>query len=284
MSNQFIVRKATKKAKKLKIGVSASSGSGKTYSSLKIAYGLVGDWDKICVIDSERDSASLYADLGPFNTINLTKPYHPDRYVAALVAAVESGAEVVIIDSITHEWNGPGGCLEIQSSLGGRFQDWAVVTPLHNNFIDMILTAPVHIICTIRRKEEYALGQGANGKMQVQKLGLGEVTRDGFSYEMDVMFEVENDTHNAKATKDRTQLFTDRTPFLITEETGKELKDWSNAGRSELDDAMDLVRKATEVATLDNLYDNHPSLRTNEDFMTSMKKKRSEIEELNNKK
>ena len=175
----FVLRKASKQAKKLRILFSASSGSGKTYGALKTAYGLCGDWSKICVIDTERDSASLYADMGEFNTINLSAPYTPERFIEAIKAAEDAGMEVIIVDSITHEWNGEGGCLEIHNRLGGEFRHWGVVTPRHNRFIDAILTSKCHVFCTVRRKEEYALSSSGSGKMQVLKMGMGEVTRDG---------------------------------------------------------------------------------------------------------
>ena len=120
----FIIKKASKQAKKLRILLSASSGSGKTYGALLIANGITNDWSKVCVIDSERDSASIYSDFGEFNTISLDAPYSPERYIGAITAAEEAGMEVIVVDSITHEWNGPGGCLDLHAKLGGTFQDW----------------------------------------------------------------------------------------------------------------------------------------------------------------
>ncbi len=140
--SEFIIKKATKKAKKLRLGLSAASGFGKTYGALLIAKGLCkGDLSKVCVIDTERDSASLYADLGEYSTIGLSAPYSPERYINAITLAEQSGYEVIIVDSITHEWDGPGGCLEIHAQLGGDFKTWAKVTPRHNNFINKILNS-----------------------------------------------------------------------------------------------------------------------------------------------
>lgn len=277
--SEFIIKKASKKAKKLRILLSASSGSGKTYGALLIAKGLVKNWSKVCVIDTERDSASLYADFGEYNTLNLQKPYTPERYIEAITYAEQAGMEVIIVDSITHEWNGPGGCLEIQADLGGKFQDWAKVTPRHNAFVDKLLTSSAHIICTVRRKEEFSMEKSATGKTEVVKMGLQEVTRDGFNYEMDLVFEISNDNHLAKTTKDRTELFTGKPEFLITEETGTILNEWANNGRSLLDDAMDLIRTAKTVDTLNNIRLEYVSLQSNDDFMTALKKKRSEIQE-----
>jgi len=273
--SEFVIKKANKKAKKLRIGMSASSGSGKTYSSLLVARGLVNSWEEICVIDTERDSASLYADLGNFSVLPLGKPYDPQRYIRAIKAA-EKDHSVIIVDSITHEWSGSGGCLDMHSKLGGRFQDWGVVTPLHNSFIDAILTSKSHVICTVRRKEDYAMVPGKRG-MEVQKLGLGEETRSGFTYEMDLVFEIDNENHLAKATKDRTQLFTDIDPFVITLDTGNILKEWSGNGRSNLDEAMDQIRNADSRETLVAISKTYTELHGNEDFKTALKVKAEEV-------
>lgn len=271
--SEFILKKASKRAKKLRIACSASSGSGKTYSSLLIAFGLVGDWNKICVIDSEKESAGLYSDLGEYNTMSISKPYSPERYIAAIRQAEQAGMEVIIIDSISHEWSGAGGCLDIHAALGGTFKEWSILTPMHQSFIDAILDSSSHVICTIRRKEEHTMSKNENGKNVVQKLGLQEVTRDGFSYEMDVVFEIENDTHLAKSTKDRTGMFDGKNPFLITKETGSLFKEWCESGRSLIDDAMEMIRKAKDKKDLDNIFRAYPSLATNEDFKTSLRKK-----------
>ncbi len=111
--------------------------------------------------------------------------------------------EVIIIDSITQEWEGKGGCLEIQESLGGKYQDWAKVTPRHRAFIEAILQSTCHLISTVRRKQDYDMVKDGNGKTKVEKLGLKEVTREGFEYEL--TFNLELDIrHNATASKDRT--------------------------------------------------------------------------------
>src|ERR1700753_4229350 len=132
------LRKASKQKAKIRMGFSAVSGGGKTYSSLLVAKGLAGSWDKIAIIDTENNSADLYADLGEFNTLPLQAPYSPERYIQAIKTCEDAGMEVIILDSITHEWDGKGGCLEIQNAMGGRYQDWAAVTPRHQKFIDTI--------------------------------------------------------------------------------------------------------------------------------------------------
>lgn len=282
----FIIKKASKQAKKLRVLFSATSGSGKTYGSLLTAFGLTNDWTKICVIDTERDSASLYSDLGEYNTLSLSAPYTPERYIEAIHSCENAGMEVIIIDSITHEWSGEGGALDIHSKLGGTFQDWGKVTPRHNKFIDTILRSKSHIFCTVRRKEDYALSTSSDGRIKVQKLGLGEQTRDGFNYEMDLVLEITNNNHLAVATKDRTGIFINEPEFLITSETGKKLKDWASKGRNSIDDALDLIRICDNIESLKNINNTYrPMLSENEDFITAINLKKEELKaKLNEKK
>lgn len=170
------------------------------------------------------------------------------------------------------------GCLDIHASLGGDFKTWAKVTPRHNDFISKILNSPCHIITTVRRKQDYEMTI-VNGRTQIQKVGTKEITREGFEYELDINFEVTNENHLVKASKDRTQLFIGKPEFIITENTGKELIDWSNSGSTEaLDDAMSQVRVAKEESELNKIYlafkasvGNHP------DFIEALKVKKEQL-------
>lgn len=227
------LKKASKKKVKLKIGISGASGFGKTYSALLLAYGMTKDWSKIAVIDTENASASLYSDLGDYNTIELSAPYSPERYIQAIDTCEKGGMEVIIIDSISHEWEGKGGCLSIQEQLGGKYQDWAKVTPRHNAFIQKILQSNCHVITTARRKQDYDMSKNERGSVVVQKVGTKEVTRDGFEYELTLNFELINENHLAKASKDRTGLFANSPEFVIDQEAGSRLIEWANKGIEE---------------------------------------------------
>lgn len=224
------IKKSQKQQVKLRLGLSGASGFGKTKSGLLLAYGMTQDWNKIAVVDTENSSASLYSDIGNYNVLDLHAPYSPERYIQAIELCEKSGMEVIIIDSVSHEWNGSGGCLEIHEKLGGRFQDWANVTPRHQAFINKILQSNCHIITTTRRKIDYSLDIGSNGKTQVVKHGTKEITRDGFEYELTINFELINENHLAKASKDRTGLFMNKPEFVITSETGEMILEWCNSG------------------------------------------------------
>lgn len=233
---------------KLRLGLSGASGFGKTKSALLLAYGMTQDWSKIAVIDTENASASLYSDLGNYNVLDLQAPYSPERYIQAIELCEKSGIEVIIIDSVSHEWNGTGGCLDIHEKLGGRFQDWANLTPRHQAFINKILQSSCHIITTTRRKIDYSLDVGSNGKTQVVKHGTKEITREGFEYELTINFELVNENHLAKASKDRTGLFMNKPEFIITSDTGRKILDWCNSGIAE---TASFATSATSMQNID---------------------------------
>lgn len=253
------LQKAERHQVKLRIGLSGPSGFGKTYSALLLAHGITNDWNKIAIIDTENKSASLYSHLGDFNVLSLEEPYSPERYLKAIKLCEESEVEIIIIDSISQEWQGKGGCLEIHEQLGGRFNDWAKVTPRHNAFIDAIVQSKCHIITTTRRKVDYSLDQDSNGKTKVMKLGMKEITREGFEYELTVNFELLNDKHLASASKDRTGLFMGKPEFIINSNTGKKLINWCNQGIS-IDKIKEQINTCESLEALKLIYNQYPNL------------------------
>ena len=204
--------------------IDGPSGSGKTMGSQLIAQGLGG---KVAVIDTENGSASLYADKFGFDVCDISAPFAPEKYIQAINDA-EKDYDVLIIDSISHEWNGQGGCLEIKENLGESFRHWGKVTPRHNAFINAIINSKIHIISTVRTKTGYEMGSN-NGKQTVTKIGLQPITRDGFEYENTIVFTL-NENNFATSKKDRTSLFNGKN-FKITKETGEELLGWLNDGK-----------------------------------------------------
>ena len=221
-------QKATKKKSKLRLAIEGASGSGKTYSALTLAKGMHG---KIAVIDTEHGSASLYSDKFDFDVLELTAPFTPERYIEAIDEAEKAGYDVLIIDSMSHEWNGQGGCLQIVDKIGGNsYTAWGKVTPRHEAFIQRILSSSMHIIGTMRSKANYETGKDDRGKMTVEKQGTAPIQRDGVDFEFTVVFDL-NGNHMAKATKDRTSLF-DGKDEIITERTAEVMLNWLNSGEA----------------------------------------------------
>lgn len=262
------LKKAARKSVKIKIGFSGASGFGKTVSALRVAYGITGDWNKIAVIDTENDSASLYANhtlkdgfqIGEFNALSLQPPFTPERYNEAITTCENAGIEVCIIDSITHEWDGKGGCLDIHAELGGRFDHWAKVTPRHRAFIDNILQCKMHVLTTVRRKQDYDMVKNEKGKIEPVKVGTKEVTKDGFEYELTINFELVNEKHLAKASKDRTGLFADMPEVILTEDTGRKIKEWCDSGvdlSGKIIDAIAAFDSATTVKQLSEIKEDY---------------------------
>lgn len=245
------IRKAERKQSKLRIGLSSPSGAGKTYSALLLAKGLVGSWDKVGMIDTETGRGDFYSDLGGYTIATMDAPFTPEKYIEYINGLVEAGMEVIIIDSISHEWEGKGGCLELNEKLaqakykGNTWSAWSETTPRHQKFIDAIVQAPVHIITTVRNKVDTVM----TDDKKVKKVGIKEITREGFEYELTVNFALDRDTHTAIASKDNTRLYDSLDPFVITEKTGEELAKWVMGGAVDTT-AEDKKKKRAEITEL----------------------------------
>jgi len=267
---------ASRKRAKIKLAFQGPSGSGKTYSALLLAYGLCGDWSKIAVIDTENHSAELYAHLGQYNTLNIGAPYSPEKYSEAIRLCETSGIQVVIIDSVSHEWEGSGGILDVHSGMAGNsFTNWGKLTPRHNAFVQAILQSPCHIIGTIRSKQDYVLSE-KNGKMVPEKVGLKGITRDGMDYEMTIVFDIDI-KHNAIANKDRTGLFTGKPEFRVTPETGKVILAWCNSGAVITETATSIEDRINACRTIQELLDLYQKQlpKVQQDYTTQFTNKRT---------
>lgn len=226
-------RPAKRSKAKLRLALTGPAGSGKTASALLIARGLTDSWEKIGMVDTEAGSGELYVGsmmgdtkIGSYNVLPLEAPYTPSRYIEAIKLAEEAGLDVLIIDSLSHAWEGEGGVLEMHdlATMASKSQNsyfaWRDVTPQHKALIDKILHSKIHVIATMRTKTEYVLGE----KNTPHKVGLAPIQRAGTDYEFGVVFEL-SQQHVAIATKDRTNLF-DGLKFKPTIETGEMLLKW----------------------------------------------------------
>jgi len=194
---------AEKQQAKLRMTIDGPAGSGKTYTALRFAYAIVQrNNGKIAVVDTERGSASKYVGEAPnggtpwqFDVLELTN-FSPERYTEAVLAAGRAGYTVLIIDSLSHAWEGVGGALELKDRIAGSsnensFTAWRHVTPLHNRMVDSILQAPMHIITTMRSRTEY-VPEITNGKITgVRRVGLAPVQRPGVEYEFDLVCDMD---------------------------------------------------------------------------------------------
>jgi hypothetical protein len=225
----FQIKRATRRNTKLKMALIGIAGSGKTYSALNIAKGL---GDNVLVIDTEHGSASKYAEFN-FDTIELEN-FNPLHYVRCIEIAQEQNYDVIILDSLSHAWTGKGGALEMvdqagkRSQSGNSFGAWRNVTPLHNQLIDAIVGAKIHVIATMRAKTEHVQEKDERtGKTVVRKVGLAPVQRDQMEYEFDIVGDITQE-HELIVTKSRCSLIADQIIPQPGRQLAKVLLDWIN--------------------------------------------------------
>lgn len=198
--------KAIKQEAKLRLAIAGTSGSGKTYTALSISKYLTNK--RIALVDTEHGSASKYADLFDFDVMEMEPPFHPERFIKAIQEAHAAGYGVIILDSLSHAWNGTGGLLEIVDDIAARsnskntFAAWKQGTPIYNRLIDAIVMSDIHIIATMRSKQDYVMEADERGKMSPKKVGLAPVQREGFEYEFDIVLTMDAD-NNGIVTKTR---------------------------------------------------------------------------------
>jgi hypothetical protein len=229
MNMQF--RQATKQQSRLRMALIGPSGSGKTYTALKVAQYL---GQRVAVIDTERGSASKYADIFAFDVLELDS-FSPMTYVEAIKAAQAGGYDVLIIDSLSHAWMGKDGALEQVDRAAKRSQSnnsytaWRDVTPMHNALVDAMLQSNCHIIGTMRAKTEYVIEQNERGKSVPRKVGLAPVQRDGLEYEFDVVGDM-NLENDFVVSKTRCSVLAGQIINKPGEELAKTLRTWLSDG------------------------------------------------------
>ena len=206
-------KKAVKQEAKLRLAIAGPSGSGKTYTALAIAQAFGGS---VAVVDTEHGSASKYADLFGFDVLEMEAPFHPDKFIHAITEAAAAGYTTIVLDSLSHAWNGQGGLLELVEEAQKRmktsnsFAAWKDVTPIQNRFVEGIISAPIHVIATMRSKQEYVQEKDERtGRTTVRKVGMAPIQRDGFEYEFDVFLDMDIN-NNAIVSKTRCPALTGR--------------------------------------------------------------------------
>ena len=227
--------RAVRSQRKVHAAIDGPSGAGKTFTALRLAFSLVdaGMATRVAVIDTEHNSASLYATEAPdgraweFDTLNL-KNFKPDNFSDAINEAVKEKYDVIVIDSLSHAWVGEGGALDIvDNKSGNKFTAWKDVTPMHRKMIDTIIRCPAHIIATMRSKTEYVLEDDKDGKKVPRKIGVAPVQRDGMEYEFDLYASMDW-SHQIKVSKSRCPRMQDATTVKPDPAFWRPLFDWLN--------------------------------------------------------
>jgi AAA domain len=252
------LRKSSRSKSKIRMALEGPSGSGKTYSALLLAKGMVDQWEDIALVDTENGSGDLYSHLGDYNIIGLDPPQSPERYIEAIEICEKQGIKVLILDSLSQGWE---YLLEVHSNMiGNSFTNWGKITPRQNALIQKILSSNLHIIATMRTKQDYVINQ-KNGKAVPEKIGLKAIQRDGVDYEFTIVLDLDI-KHQALASKDRTNLFMDSSAFTITEETGAKILAWCNEGLEDEKPSLQVrINECKSLKELLLLYNTNPKIR-----------------------
>jgi AAA domain len=228
------IQEAEKGGGYARVAIIGPSGSGKSFTSLRMATGMANG-GKIGAIDTERGSLRKYADKFKFSDIRLNT-FAPDTYVEAINEFAKAGFPVLVIDSMSHAWSGKDGALQQVEQAAKRSQSnntyvaWREVTPQHNALVDACLSYPGHIIVTMRSKVEYVTEKDERtGKMSVRKVGTAPVQRADMEYEFDIVGEM-NQENDFMVSKTRADFLKRAIIHEPDEEFGKKIAQWASEG------------------------------------------------------
>lgn len=243
MAFKFNVVKAVRENIFVKIALMSPSGGGKSFSALRLATGMVNEMaksgtlngtnGKILFANTEGPRGRYYANEFAYDIVDLEPPYSPELFTELINYATEEKYSVLIIDSSSAEWEGRGGCLELQQQAGGKYQDWKFITPRHDKFIDTMAYSPIHIIATMKGKDQYEVDKDERGRVSVKKLGVGASQRNGFEFYFTTTFNIDRDSHMAKCEKDNTHIFEKSGSTILDESYGEKIIKWANSGEAE---------------------------------------------------
>ncbi len=188
--------KAVKYNAKGRVALIGPAGGGKTFTALMLARALAGPGGKIAAQDTEHGSMSKYADLFDFDVLEL-ESFSPEVFIGNLHAAEQAGYSVFLTDSLSHFWVGKDGAFDFVDMAQARQRDgmagWKAFRPHERKMVDAMIASPMHIICTLRTKNDYVNVTDSNGKAKRVKVGLAPVQREGLEYEFDMVGYMDED-------------------------------------------------------------------------------------------
>lgn len=247
----FEFRDAVRENVSLLIGLSGASGSGKTYTAMRLAKGIAGD-QPFAVIDTEAGRAKHYADAFHFKHGDLKPPFRPSAYADAIKAADDAHFPVIVVDSMSHEWAGEGGILDWHEDELARMAgtDWkkresckmaAWITPKmqHKQMVQKLLQVRAHLILCFRAEPKVEMQRGADGRMEiVEKKSLTglhgwiPICEKNLPYELTASFLLMADRPGVPLPIKLQQQHKDLFPLdqAITEASGARLAAWARGG------------------------------------------------------
>lgn len=243
------IREARREGARIVIGIAGVSGSGKTFTALQLAYGLANkNPAKVGFLDTENRRGSLYADVlpKPFLIGDLYAPFSPQRYIDAIMEFQRAGVEVLVIDSVTHEWEGAGGCEEIASNTNSRMADWKRAKAEHKRFMNAMLQSDMHVIACIRAREKTDFTDPKNPR----PLGLQPIQEKNFMFEMTASVMMHDSGRSQTVLKCPNELIAmlGRQNGYLTADDGQALRAWID-GAALLDPAVEHHRNALQTVT-----------------------------------
>lgn len=253
-------KKAVRKSVPLLVSIASPSGGGKTYSALLLAAGMAGPTGRVGFLDTENGRGTMYEDSpgikkalpNGYEYAELQAPFSPDRYIQAIKAAEQCGINVLVIDSVTHEWEGIGGCTEIAETKKLRgMPNWALAKKEHKLFVLHCLSSTMHIVFCIRARDKVKIVKvmkNGQEKEEIVPIGITPITEKNFVYEMMVSLMLDEATHCATPIKVPEPL----AAFfpggkLITMEDGRLIAEWNSVG-AKVSDAEHLSKRARVAA------------------------------------
>jgi hypothetical protein len=233
----FAFAPARREQVSLLIALAGASGSGKTFSALRLAKGLAPT-GKIMFIDTEARRGLHYAEQFDFMHADMRPPFRPAAFIEGIRAAEQAGAEVVIIDSFSHEYDGEGGIMDWADELerGGTKSpgNWKVPKGAHKKLMNALLQCRASIIFCLRADEKIKIAR-ENGKTVVEPLGWMPICEKRFMFEMTASFTLTPDRPGIpnfdlphKLQSQHRAMFSDRSP--IGEDSGRALAEWAAGG------------------------------------------------------
>lgn len=242
------IRKAERSGSKVVLGIAGQSGSGKTLTALYIARGMVDSADQIGFLDTENKRGSLYSDEldAPFLIGDLYPPFTPKRYSDAIKEFQAAGVKVLIIDSVTHEWEGEGGCIDIAENTSSKIADWKKAKSEHKKFMNVLLQADMDIIVCVRAREQMDFSNPREPK----SIGIQPVCEKNFMFEMTASVMMCNEgkqQQHLKVPKELKPVFGAGNDY-IGEKQGKAIRKWVSEG-APVDPEIKRYENALQQAT-----------------------------------
>jgi hypothetical protein len=238
-------KQATREAVGLLIGLIGQSGSGKTFSAMRMASGIVGPGNRFAVIDTEARRALHYADKFDFDYCELNAPFTPEAYSEAIKAADQAGYKAIVVDSVSHEWAGEGGILDWQEEeltrMAGddykkrescKMAAWIKPKMAHKKMVQKLLQVKAHLILCFRAEDKVKMEKDDRGKMQIVPIGLQPICAKEMPYELTVSFLLDSDHPGIgkplKLQEQHKSMFP--TGKLLDENSGNLISEWAKGG------------------------------------------------------